>query len=704
MEDKVIELKSGKNLLLPSEKNAYKLKSGAAMVFIVREEGGLFGRPMLLTHIDSGVTIPGMKYIDDNYVRWHFQIEAVEDCILQVIEGGATRPLKRRFADTAGLDIQGVRRLEHAIIEYWESKEIRDDVFVIRSEKSRIRKKKESEDMIREAVSSKGSERSLIEEQEPERNDVRRSSPVVSDIGRIGSLRWFSAMILSVLAVLAVIWAAGDSLYLMIAIIAFAGSLVLAEYLSQRDSQNTLRNCMEQGLTRIREDGETELSDLLIKWDIASAALMERRRVVAFFGCSLAALVYTCMLSVRAGATAAVATALCGAIISRSSHSVDKRRTKALGIIYDAEDGLRSSLRGIEKVRLSGAVEHVAGRYSAAVSKKMIVDGSMEKIRRRTYAVLPVLILCALFMIMRSLPGIDPGSGHVAGIIAGVLITMSGGLAGFYMKRSSWTAADRACDEMMEEKAGEDMADEPAAPHIQDAVLEDGGKEEDEVIYELENVSYSYPSGTGCMDVSFTVKRGERLAIAGPSGSGKSTLIKLLTGSITPDSGSLRYRGGPLGGSSMEEVGIVMQADRLISGSIIENIVAEDPHIDRKSVMKAIVDSTLDEDVADMPMGYETLIRDGGGNISSGEQQKILIARALAKDPKVLIMDEAESELDPESRKRIEENIRMRGLTCIMVSHDYPSVEECDRMIVMKEGKITETGKPDVTLLDFMCI
>ena len=182
----------------------------------------------------------------------------------------------------------------------------------------------------------------------------------------------------------------------------------------------------------------------------------------------------------------------------------------------------------------------------------------------------------------------------------------------------------------------------------------------------------------------------------GASGSGKSTLLKLLLGFEKPDEGRVCYDGKDLRQLDKREVrkqlGVVLQNGRLIAGSIYENITITAPHATMEEV-KAVIEAVgLKDDIAHMPMGVHTVLSESSGTISGGQRQRILIARAIINRPAVLIFDEATSALDNVTQAAVCESLERMNVTRIVVAHRLSTVRNCDRILVLDNGKIAEEG------------
>jgi len=222
---------------------------------------------------------------------------------------------------------------------------------------------------------------------------------------------------------------------------------------------------------------------------------------------------------------------------------------------------------------------------------------------------------------------------------------------------------------------------------------------------EVSHLSFAYPDpqtgGWGAEvlhDVNFSIAAGENVAIVGKSGSGKSTLVRLLLGFEQPKSGGIYFDGQDLAGLNLPSVrsqlGVVLQNGQLMTGDIYTNIVGT-RLLPQQAAWEAAAAAGIDEDIAAMPMGMQTVISEGSSNISGGQRQRILIARALVAKPALVIFDEATSALDNRSQAIVTESLDKLKATRIVVAHRLSTIRDCDRIIVMDEGRVAEQGTFD---------
>lgn len=213
---------------------------------------------------------------------------------------------------------------------------------------------------------------------------------------------------------------------------------------------------------------------------------------------------------------------------------------------------------------------------------------------------------------------------------------------------------------------------------------------------ELVDISFRYADGEPWVvrHLDLTIEPGESLALVGPSGCGKTTLVKLMLGVLPPTGGEIRFGGVPiqqLGHRAYRQaIAVVMQDDQLLAGSLAENISFFDPQPDHARIESCARLAAIHDDVAAMPMGYHTLSGDMGTTLSGGQKQRVLLARALYKNPKVLVLDEATSHLDVERERRVNEAIKTLDVTRICVAHRPETIAMAERVVRLDNGKIEQ--------------
>lgn len=218
---------------------------------------------------------------------------------------------------------------------------------------------------------------------------------------------------------------------------------------------------------------------------------------------------------------------------------------------------------------------------------------------------------------------------------------------------------------------------------------------------ELNNVSFRYDENMPLVvdDMSLKIRPGQYVAIVGKTGCGKSTLMRLLLGFERPQKGALYYDGKDLERidlrSLRRRIGVVMQNGKLFLGDIYSNIIISAPWLSQSDAWEAAELAGIADDIRKMPMGMNTVISEGSGGISGGQRQRLMIARAIAPKPKILMFDEATSALDNLTQKKVSESLATLKCTRIVIAHCLSTIKQCDRIIVLDKGKIIEDGKYD---------
>lgn len=218
---------------------------------------------------------------------------------------------------------------------------------------------------------------------------------------------------------------------------------------------------------------------------------------------------------------------------------------------------------------------------------------------------------------------------------------------------------------------------------------------------QFDHVNFSYGETPVLKDINITIEKGKTIALVGQSGGGKSTMVDLLPRFYDPKSGEIRLDGHPITNYKIKDLralmGIVSQQSILFNDTIFNNIALGIDYPTLEEVIEAAKIANAHEFIEKMPNGYQTNIGDGGGKLSGGQKQRISIARAVMKNPPIMILDEATSALDTESEKLVQDALYklMENRTSIVIAHRLSTIQHADEIIVMQDGEVAERGTHD---------
>ena len=223
---------------------------------------------------------------------------------------------------------------------------------------------------------------------------------------------------------------------------------------------------------------------------------------------------------------------------------------------------------------------------------------------------------------------------------------------------------------------------------------------------ELRNVTFGFNKSRQPLikDLNLAIKPGQRVALIGPSGSGKSTLARLISGAYQPWSGEILFDGYPRDEIPEEvmrqSISMVDQEVVLFAASLRDNITLWNPAIPDEAIFASTRDAQIHDEILLRPHGYSTHVEEGGLNFSGGQRQRLEIARALVGNPTMLILDEATSALDAATEEHVDNALRRRGITCLIVAHRLSTVRDCDEIIVLEKGVTVQRGTHDALIGD----
>jgi len=351
------------------------------------------------------------------------------------------------------------------------------------------------------------------------------------------------------------------------------------------------------------------------------------------------------------------------------------------------ESGMSYALiTGVQKIRLSGAEKRAYARWAKLYAGQIALSYNPPMFLRANSA----------FSLMISLTGT---------IVMYAMSLKSGlGVADYYAFNTAYgmvSGAFMSLTGIVSTIANIKPVLEMAKP-LMDAVPEvSEGKRVIEKLsggIELNNVSFRYNENMPMVidDLTLKIRPGQYVAIVGSTGCGKSTLMRLMLGFEKPLRGSVYYDGKDLNTidlrSLRRRIGVVLQNGKLFQGDIFSNITISAPWLTMDDAWKAAEMAGIAEDIRRMPMGMHTIISEGSGGVSGGQRQRLMIARAVAPGPKILMFDEATSALDNITQKIVSDSLDKLKCTRIVIAHRLSTIRQCDRIIYLEKGKIVEDG------------
>jgi len=388
------------------------------------------------------------------------------------------------------------------------------------------------------------------------------------------------------------------------------------------------------------------------------------------------ALVWPSVAIILATVCVSVGSALVQVNISRKKMELQAKET---GMSY-------AMLSGIQKIRLSGSEKRMFarwGRLYARIARLEYNPPAFVKLNPvLTTGISLAGTVLLYFLALES--GVGESQYYAFSAAYGRVFAAFSALAGIAVS----VAGIRPVLEMAEPI----LKAEPEVGEHKEAVSQVSGN------IEVSHVSFRYEENTPYVlqDLNLKIRAGEYVAIVGRTGCGKSTLVRLLLGFEKPEKGAIFYDRHDLNSidprSLRKKIGVVIQNGQLFQGDIYSNITISAPQLTLDAAWEAAEIAGIAQDIREMPMGMHTIVSEGQGGISGGQKQRLMIARAVAPKPKILILDEATSALDNKTQKQVSEALDRLHCTRIVIAHRLSTIRNCDRILVMDGGNIVEEG------------
>ncbi|MBR6329684.1 MAG: ATP-binding cassette domain-containing protein [Lachnospiraceae bacterium] len=367
--------------------------------------------------------------------------------------------------------------------------------------------------------------------------------------------------------------------------------------------------------------------------------------------------------------------------------SVNLRISREKLALEAKESGMTYALiSGVRKIKTTGAEKRAFTRWGELYRKKAELEfdpPTFVKINGTLSMAIGLIGTMAMYFFAVK-NNIDPDEYYAFNTAYGMVNSAFGALAGIAVTIANIRPVFEMARPILDSEREVDE-ERPPVERLSGAV-------------ELNNVTFSYTeNGPKVLDdLSLKITAGQYVAVVGETGCGKSTLMKLLLGFEQPIRGSVYYDGRDLRTldvrSVRQKIGVVTQGGKLFAGDIYSNIVISAPMLSLEDAWEAAEMAGMADDIRHMPMGMHTLISEGQGGISGGQKQRLMIARAIAPKPRILMFDEATSALDNITQKKVSESLDRLKCTRIVIAHRLSTIKNCDRIVVMQGGKIVEDG------------
>ena len=403
--------------------------------------------------------------------------------------------------------------------------------------------------------------------------------------------------------------------------------------------------------------------------------------------------------------TIAVLNLLALRLVSRIRVDLNQRQLKDRGSLMGVAMG---GLQTIETLKATGSESDFFSRFAGHLTK-VINSGQKLAVATQILAVVPPFLLAVNTAVLLGLGGLQVMEGHLS---MGMLMAYQALMFQFInpvnrMVDLGGTLQEvqgdiNRLDDVLMAKTDPNFPADPigqqGVPGESDAVDEAIGAVKLAGYLELRDVSFGYSRLEAPLitDFNLSLKPGSRVALVGGSGSGKSTISKLVAGLYETWGGEILFDGKPRQdiprGVLTSSLAFVDQDIFMFAGSARDNLAMWNSSIPEADILQAAKDAAIYDDVAARPKGFASLIAEGGVNFSGGQRQRLEIARSLACNPSILVLDEATSALDPTTEKIIDDNLRRRGVTCLIVAHRLSTIRDCDEILVMDRGKVVERG------------
>lgn len=423
----------------------------------------------------------------------------------------------------------------------------------------------------------------------------------------------------------------------------------------------------------------------------ATVSAMFSTLAVGVVSCATAILLL--LISYPPAGVVALAAVLC--VIVTLLVASRRRRVLAMRLVQQQTDVAAVSvgtLSQIEVVKAAGAEDHATARWAAAHNRYLAASQELGE-RSVFLNLLPLFVITVgnAAVTIVGLIGVTQGRLTTGGFVAvitllGLALAPAATIVGQLQQAETLTGQLDQIDDIVNTEVPAEREVGSGRP----ALLAGG--------VEMTGVTFGYDRRRPplLLDFALHMTPGARVALVGPSGCGKSTVARLLAGLYAPWDGEIRFDGHPRDwwppAVLHRNIALVDQDPVIFEGSFRDNITLWDPTVGEADIIRAAMDAGLHDDIARRPGSYDAVLREGGEDLSGGQRQRLEIARALVRDPAVIILDEATSALDAATEAHIDAALRRRGASCLIVAHRLSTVRDADEILVLADGRVVERG------------